>query len=185
MLSVSSFGVDTTNITVGAPFIFDASGSLAGPAGVTIKGMSLNYGDGSPSASFTGDPAYWWEAHSYVVAGTYTATLTVTDSANVTVSKVAKVAVSPAPTAAITIEGNPTSVQAGVPVTFNLSSSTPPGTTITKWTLYGDWLEGGYGTLPKSTVTHTFDTPGIYTVHFDFSNDVMGLAESSIEVTVQ
>ena len=70
-------------------------------------------------------------------------------------------------------------------LTFTLSWSTPPGTRITKWTLYGDWLEGGYGNLPRPTATHTFATPGTYTVHFDFSNDAMGLAQSSIEVTVQ
>ena len=152
---------------------------------MTTKTAVLDYGDATTPTSFTGQPAYWWDTHSYAVAGTYTVTLTVTDSANVTVSKVATVAVSPAPTASITIEGNPTTVQAGVPVTFNLSSSTPPGTAITKWTLYGDWLVGGYGTLPRATVTHTFDTPGTYTVHFDFSNDAMGLAQSSIDVTVQ
>jgi FlaG/FlaF family flagellin (archaellin) len=184
VLSFSSDGVATTRIPVGASLFFDASGSFA-PAGVTPKTAVLDYGDGTAPSSFTGEPVYWWETHSYLVAGTYTVTLTVTDSANVTVSKVATVAVSPAPTAAITIEGNPTSVQAGMPVTFNLSSSTPPGTAITKWTLYGDWLDGGYGTLPKATVIHTFDTPGTYTVHFDFSNDAMGLAQSSIEVTVQ
>ena len=185
VLSFSSDGVQTTRVSVGGSLFFDASRSFAGPAEVTAKSVVLDYGDGTAPTSFTGDPAYWWESHSYGAAGTYTATLTVTDSANVTASKVSTIAVSPAPTAAITIEGNPASVLAGTPVTFTLSSSTPPGTAITKWTLYGDWLEGGYGTLPKQTVTHTFDTPGTYTVHFDFSNDAMGLAQSSIDVTVQ
>jgi FlaG/FlaF family flagellin (archaellin) len=185
VLSFSSDGVQTTRASVGGSLFFDASRSFAGPAEVTAKTVVLDYGDGTAPTSFTGEPAYWWESHSYSAAGTYTATLTVTDSANVTVSKASTIAVSPAPTAAITIEGNPTSVQAGVPVTFSLSSSTPSGTAITKWTLYGDWLVGGYGTLPRATVTHTFDTPGTYTVHFDFNNDAMGLAQSSIDVTVQ
>jgi PKD repeat protein len=50
--------------------------------------------------------------------------------------------------------------------------------------VYGDWVDGGFGADPPATVTHTFDTPGIYTVQFDFSNDAMGLAQSSIDVTV-
>jgi len=184
VLSVSFAGVETTNVTVGTPLIFDAGGSLAAPAGVTIQTVSLNYGDGTPLASLTGHPAYWWGAHSYVAAGTYRATLTVTDSAKLTVSKEVTVTVTAAPTAAIAIAGNPTSVRVGVPVTFTLSSSTPPGTAITKWTLYGEWLDGGYGNLPHATVTHTFDAPGTYSVQFDFRNDAMGLAQSSMEVTV-
>ena len=73
--------------------------------------------------------------------------LRVTDSAHVTVSKVVSVTVSVAPTAAITIEGNPTgSVQVGVPVTFTLTASLPVGAAITSWTVYGEWLDGGYGT---------------------------------------
>lgn len=100
------------------------------------------------------------------------------------VSKVVTVTVAAAPTAAIAIAGNPTSVHVGVPVTFTLNSSTPPGTAITKWTLYGEWLDGGYGNLPHATVTHTFDALGRYSVQFGFSNDAMGLAQSSMEVTV-
>ena len=94
------------------------------------------------------------------------------------------VTVSPAPTAAISIEGNPASVQVGVPVTFTLSSSTPPGTAITSWTVYNAWLDGGYHKAPPATVTHTFDQLGTYTIHFDFSTDANGLAQSSMEVTV-
>jgi plastocyanin len=39
-------------------------------------------------------------------------------------------------------------------------------------------------TAPPATVTHTFDQPGTYTIHFDFSTDANGLAQSSMEVTV-
>jgi hypothetical protein len=184
VLKVSSNGVNTTHNTVGAPFLFDAGGSLAGPAGTTITAVSLNFGDGTTPASLTGDPAFWWEAHSYVAAGTYSVTLTVTDSGNVTASKVVTVTVSAAPTAAIAIQGDPASVHVGVPVTFALTSSTPPGTAITSWTVYDVWLDGGFGTPPPATVTHTFDAPGTYTVQFDFSNDAVGLAQSSTEVTV-
>jgi PKD repeat protein len=185
VLSTSSYGVDTTEVGLGTPIDFDASLSYAGPAGVTVASALLDFGDGTAAKAFTGDRGLWRETHAYAAAGTYPATLTVTDSANVTVSTVVSVTVSAAPTAAITIEGNPTgSVQVGVPVTFTLTSSIPAGATITSWTLYGDWLDGGYGTDPPATVTHTFDTPGTYTVRFDVTNDATGLAQSSMEVTV-
>jgi hypothetical protein len=186
VLSVISSELRTTSISVGSAFIFDASGSHAGPAGVTIKTVSLDNGDGTAPVSFTGnqDPAYWWEAHSYSAAGTYPVTLTVTDSANFTASQVVTVTITAAPTAAITIQGDPAAGHVGAPVTFTLTPSTPLGTTITRWTVYGDWLAGGYGTFPPATITHTFTEPGTYTVHFDFSNSVQGLAQSSVQVTV-
>jgi PKD repeat protein len=185
VLSTSSNGVDTTKITLGAPVDFDASLSYAGPAGVTLASAVLDYGDQTPAKAFTGDQATWREAHSYVAAGTYPVTLRVTDSAGIAVSKVVSVTVSSAPTAAITIEGNPTgSVQAGVPVTFTLTPSTPVDTVITSWTVGGDWWDGGYGTPPPATVTHTFNAPGTYTVQFSFVNDALGTAESSMDVTV-
>ena len=163
---------------------FDASKSTSATAGATVTTGSLDYGDGTSAAAFAGGPWSWFDTHSFVTAGTYPVTLTITDSANVTTSKVVTVTVSPAPTAAIAIQGNPTSVQVGTPVTFTLTSSTPPGTAITSWTLYSVWLAGGYASLPPATVTHTFDAPGTYTVNFDFSTDAMGLAQSSMEVTV-
>jgi hypothetical protein len=185
VLSTSSYGVDTTKITLGSAFDFDASLSYAGPAGVTLASVVLDCGDGTPVQAFTGDQAQWRETHSYVAAGTYPVTLRVTDSAHVTVSTVVSVTVSAAPTAAITIEGNPTgSVQVGVPVTFTLAASSPVGAAITSWTVYGEWLDGGYGTPPPATVTHAFDAPGTYTVHFDFTTAAAGLAQSSMEVTV-
>jgi PKD domain len=183
VLSIGSSGVDTTTITVGGSLLCVASDTYAGP-GVTLTSVVLDYGDNSAQTIFNGDQASWFEAHSYSSPGKYPVTLTVTDSANVTVSKVVTVTVFPVPTAAITIEGNPTSVHAGSPVTFTLASSTPPGTATQSWSVYGDWLDGGYGTTPPATVTHTFSEPGTYTVQFNYSNDAKGTAESSMEVTV-
>ena len=183
VLSIGSSGVDTTTITVGGTLLCVASDTYEGP-GVTLASVVLDYGDNSALTVFKGNQAYWFEAHSYSSPGKYPVTLTVTDSANVTVTKVVTVTVSPVPTAAITIEGNPTSVHAGSPVTFTLASSTPPGTATQSWSVYGDWLDGGYGTAPPATVTHTFRAPGTYTVQFNYSNDALGTAQSSMEVTV-
>lgn len=184
LLSTSSQGVGTTRISVGTPMFFDASGSTAGTAGVTVTKGSLTYRDGTPSVALTGGQWSWFDTHSFVAAGSYRVTLTITDSANVTTSTVVTVTVFPAPTAVIAIAGNPTSVQVGAPVTFTLTPSTPLGTAITSWTVYGVWLAGGYGALPPATVTHTFDAPGTYTIYFDFSTDAIGLAQSSMLVTV-
>jgi PKD repeat protein len=183
VLSVASYGVDTTTITAGGSLFFVATDTYAGP-GVTLSSVVLTYGDNTAQMVFTGNQAYWFENHTYDNAGTYPVTLTVTDSSNVTVTKVVTVTVAPAPTAAITIDPNQSSVRVGVPVTFTLTPSTPVGTAITSWTVGGDWWDGGYGTPPPSTLTHTFNTPGTYTVQFEFSNDAQGTAHASIPITV-
>src|SRR6185503_18382014 len=167
-------------------FDFDASGSIA--AGVkTLSTGTLDYGDGS-ALEMLSDEFGWFGSHMYDTAGLKTVTLTVTDSAGVsaTTVKTVTVAVIPgAPTAEITIAGNPTgSVQVGSPVAFTLASTTV--TAITSWTVAEEAF-GTYGAdngTPPATVTHTFSAPGQYTVTFDFNNEAGQTGQSSMVVTV-
>ncbi|MEP7192145.1 MAG: PKD domain-containing protein [Actinomycetota bacterium] len=178
-LSIISSGIAATRVTMGAPLTFDASGSFAGPAGRTLTSASLDYGDGTTPESLRGDPAAWSPEHSYTVAGTYTATLTVTDSSGGINTDVARINVYDQPTTTVTATGP---AHVGVPFTFTLESATPAGTAILGWTL--NFWDGGYGTTPPATLDHTFTDPGVYTVSFSLGNDAGGEASSSVEVTV-
>jgi len=57
--------------TAGRPFTWDGSGST--PGGGQIVGYDWDFGDGSTASGAT-------VSHTYAQAGSYTATLTVTDS---------------------------------------------------------------------------------------------------------
>ena len=61
VLSIS----DTTKLTAGWSSTFDASSSYAGPAGVTLASVVLDYGDGTTPVPFNGDQALWFDSHSF------------------------------------------------------------------------------------------------------------------------
>jgi hypothetical protein len=172
---------DATRATVGMELFFDPSPSYAA-TGATLTG-TLDYGDGTPPESFSGDPAGWYSFHTYDVAGAMTVTLEVTDSTDKVVTKVITMDVFDPPTAAIPATGQ---AQVGVPFTFPLTATTPPGTAFQSWSLYGDWLAGDYGSAPPATLTHTFTQAGTYTFLFRATNDAQGEASSlPMVVTVQ
>ena len=173
--------VDTTRITVGAEFFCDPSPSYAS-TGATLTGGTLDYGDGTPPEAFSGDPAGWYAFHTYASPGAMTMNWTVTDSTNKIVTKVITMDVFDPPTASM-----PATAQAtvGVPFTFPFTATTPSGTAWQGWSLYGDWLTGGYGTAAPAA-THTFIAAGTYTFTLTVTNDAQGVATSSpIVVTVQ
>jgi plastocyanin len=173
--------VDTTRVTVGGEFFCDLSTSYAA-TGATLTG-TLDYGDGAPLETFSGDPAGWFAFQTYTAPGAKTMTWTVTDSTNKTVTKLITMNVFDPPTASIPATAQ---AQVGVPFTFPLTATTPSGTAFENWNLYGDWLAGDYGSAPPATLTHTFTEPGTYTFVFTAVNDAQGVATSSpMVVTVQ
>jgi PKD repeat protein len=72
------------------PAVFDASGSKPG-SGANIVSYVFNYGDGSPTETVT-NPV---QSHKYTGAGTFAATVTVTDSLGRTASASKSVVVAP------------------------------------------------------------------------------------------
>ncbi|MEP7194103.1 MAG: PKD domain-containing protein, partial [Actinomycetota bacterium] len=162
--------------------IFDVTGSHAGP-GATIVSGSLSYGDGKTD-HFVGDPAAWGPIHLYVAAGTMSVTLVVTDSLGVvSAPDVVTLTVYPPPVA--TIAPNSIPARPGVPVTFDLTWSTPLGTAFNSYDVtYGDGTPTDFvDGLPPATLTHTFSGAGTYTVTFDVFNDADGWVGTSTRLT--
>ena len=122
------------------------------PPGRSITAYSWNWGDGTPASS--GVTA----THAYAAGGTYSVTLTVTDSQGLTASTSKSVTVAAAhasPTAAFTSQVN------GLSVAFDgTTSAAADGATIASYAWNFD--DGGTSTQPAPT--HLYTTAGTYDV---------------------
>ena len=122
------------------------------PPGRTITSYSWNWGDGTALGS--GVTA----THDYATGGTYTITLTVTDSLGLTASTSKNVTVAPPhanPTAAFGTQID------GLSVDFDGTTSTAAdGATITSYA----WAFGDGGTSTQPTPTHLYAAAGSYNV---------------------
>jgi PKD repeat protein len=151
--------VITSSTAAGAaPLQVSFNGSDSTPAsGTTIVSYAWSFGDG---ASGSGAMV----AHSFTAAGTYTATLTVTDSqgrtgtASTPVVVTAPVATTnKAPTAAAT--ATPTAGTAPLTVQFDASASTDSDGSIASYL----WKFGDGSTATGKTASHTYTTAADYT----------------------
>ncbi len=140
----------------GAAIAFSSAGSND-PDG-TIVGYSWDFGDGSGSS--TANPS-----HAYGSAGTYTVTLTVTDDQGATGSASTTATVTDPPNnnpPVADFSASPTSGNAPLTVAFtDLSSNTP-----TSWS----WDFGDGATSTAQNPSHTYGTPGTYTVSLTAAN---------------
>jgi parallel beta-helix repeat protein len=142
----------TVNLAVTA----DASGSSDTDA-TPIAGYSFDFGDGTP---VVGPQSGATSAHTYTVPGTYTVTVTVTDTAGL----------SGAATAQVTVMDNPPAARlstrvSGLDVTADASASTDSDATgIASYTF--DFGDGSAPVGPQGspTATHTYASAGSYVV---------------------
>jgi phospholipase C len=147
-----------------APLDASFRGSSSDPTG-TIKRWALSYGDGSSETIGEGSGPMTG-GHVYANPGTYTATLTATDSNELTASATATVLVDPPsaapPLAQLSVE--PGSGTAPLTATFSAAADGSAGTII-NWKLsYGDGTGESSGTgAPAATSAHTYASPGTYT----------------------
>ncbi|WP_394274727.1 PKD domain-containing protein [Luteococcus sp.] len=146
---------------------FDGTGSTdaEGP----VKSYLWDFGDGTTST----EPK---AAHGYAKAGTYTATLTVTDADGARTTSTHQVVLTPenvAPTAAFT----PTVDDLALSV--DASASTDPDGTIASYAW--DFGDGTMATGVKAT--HTYAEPGTYPVILTVTDDKGGTNSRTVEVT--
>jgi len=133
---------------------FDASASYD-PDGGSIVSYKWNFGDGNITTVST--PTI---VHVYSLFGNYNVNLTVTDNEGQTASVTKSLTVRGHPVARFTY--SPSSPLVGDPVTFDASSSTPDGGTITgyKW----DFGDGNVTLTPNPIITHVYTASGQYNV---------------------
>ncbi len=181
VLAVEALGKVTSEVTVNSPATFDASGSIAG-AGKTLVSGSISYGDGT-NDSFTdpfGPIDYWNTYHVYSATGPKTVTLSVTDSDGTTSTTTEDITVYDAPTVSISAETSSATV--GAPVTFDLSTTSPDGTSLDWYTIVVSGPQhyvNNYYVAPSATQQLTFNVPGAYTIDFVARDDAGGAADVS------
>ncbi|MDX9841719.1 MAG: PKD domain-containing protein, partial [Desulfobulbus sp.] len=156
--SSTAMGPATLQVT------FDGTGSKAA-SGASITGYAWSFGDGSTT---TGASA----AHSYTKAGTYTASLTVTDTQGLTNSASTPIVVTAPvvvankpPTAAAT--ATPTSGTAPLTVSFDGSQSADSDGSIATYL----WDFGDGSTADGKTASHTYIDAGDYTAILQVTDD--------------
>jgi len=157
-----------TVVAPGAPVSFDASGSTD-PEG-TITDYQWNFGDGTPVDDAGTSTSV---QRAYATRGTYTVTLTVTNSFGQTSTRTSTVTVDDPPTASFT--STPATVAApGATVNFDASASAPgaSGGTITDYSWnFGDGTPVD-DTGSSADAPHAFTTPGVYTVTLTTTDDL-------------
>ncbi|MCK4390439.1 MAG: PKD domain-containing protein [Desulfobacterales bacterium] len=117
---------------------FDASSSFDHDSGDSIISYDWDFGDGETATGAS-------VAHEYTPAGTYTATLTVTDSYGGTGQATRAVFVRPAGTPTAVAKATPVTGTAPLTVDFTANSSTDDYTITNYAWDFGDWsLEGAY-----------------------------------------
>jgi PKD repeat protein len=156
----ASFSVTTASPTAGQALSFDGSAS-ADPDG-SIADYSWNFGDGSVGAGAT-------TSHTYVAPGSYTVTLTTTDSGGVTSAISHMVTVAGAPVGSPTL----TPVLTTTSTTSAASSLITPNSGFTPGELAVNQTTG------VITLTETVGDPGTFSWLLTFQNGKFGVFASS------
>ena len=185
----ASFTVSPSPTTIGTVTVVDATASTASN-GATIASYTWNFGDSTgtstcPAAAGCNGAIF---SHTYVAVGSYTITLTVTDSLGQTVTTTQSITVNDTtpPTASFTF--TPNSAPAGTTILFDATGSTSSfGRSITNyfWDL-GDGLGTTVDSGTSPTISGTYPGPGAFTVTLTVTDkdDATGLVIRRATVTM-
>ncbi|HUA02377.1 MAG TPA: PKD domain-containing protein [Solirubrobacteraceae bacterium] len=173
----AAFTISPSEANPGGQVSFDPSGSSDSPG--TIQTYSWNFGDtgaDGPGTSSLEDPAY-----TYANPGTYTVTLTVTNDAGQSNSVTHTVTVDDPPTATLTPSTALTTP--GSAVSFTSTAASPAtGGSIAEYTWnFGD---GTTVTGTDEDPTHSYASPGAYTVTLTVTDNLGVTATATAHVTV-
>jgi PKD repeat protein len=158
----------------GAVLTLVATGSTD-PQGETLT-YAWNFGDGGTATGVVAQ-------HTYAQAGTYTVSLTVTDTSGLSDTKTEQAIIAAPPTAR---PGGPYTAYVGTALTFNGSaSSDPQGLPLTYHWSFGDNSSAGTGATPTHTYsgTNSYGGSGTFTVTLVVTNSA-GVSSPAATTTV-
>jgi PKD repeat protein len=162
-----------TPMSGSAPFSVTFTGTGTDPDGVWLA-YAWNFGDGISSKVKD-------TTHTYVSAGTYTATLTVIDADLAEGKATVKITVAGGgnqrPVASVS--ANPMSGTAPLQVGFSGSGSDPDGTIAS----YA-WAFGDGGTSTQQVTTHTYQSAGTYTATLTVTDNGGATGSASVQIAV-
>ena len=157
-----------------APFTVNFSSAGSNDADGTIVSYLWDFGDGSPTSS-DANPS-----HLYSTVGTYTATLTLTDSDGATSTGTVTIVSNPnfAPTAAAT--ATPSVGRAPLTVAFDSSGSTDPDDSVASvsWD-FGD----GSPVSTEAAPTHVYTAIGTYTATLTVTDEYGATDDTTVTIT--
>ena len=168
----ASFSANPTSGEAPLEVSLDATNS-SDPDGEIIS-YNWDFGDGSTGSGAT-------KNHTYDNPGDYSVELTVTDDAGATDIETVTISVTSsnqAPTASI--NADPTSGDAPLEVTFDASGSSDSDGNIASY----EWDFGDGATGSGSSVDHTFDSSGAYSVELTVTDNDGATDTASVEIEV-
>ena len=171
---IAAFTATPTSGDIPLAVAFD--GSSSSDSGGTILSYAWTFGDGGTATGPTATTT-----HTYLTAGVYTATLTVTDDLGATGSKSATITAkgpNVAPTAKITTDK--TSGYAPLAVNFSGTGSSDSDGTIASYS----WTFGDGGTSTAATVAHTYSAVGTYTATLKVTDNLGAIASTTVKITI-
>jgi uncharacterized repeat protein (TIGR01451 family) len=167
--------------------IANAGGPYSGTAGIavqfngsnsydpdgTIASYSWTFGDGGSGAGIT-------PSHIYSAAGTYNATLTVTDNSGAQSSANATVTIGNSNQPPVANAAGPYSGIVGTPVQFNGGGSFDPDGVIVSYA----WTFGDGGTGSGATPVHTYTAVGTYIASLTVTDNGGGQSSANVTITI-
>jgi len=167
--------IGTSGASGNAPFTVNFSGSGSSDPDGTIQSYAWNFGNGQTA---TGQDA----STVYNSAGSYTATLTVTDDKGATGTSSQVITVAPKPNVPPTAVANVVSVVGTVPLTVNLSAAASSDSDGTIASYAWDFGNGQTATGVSTQVT--YPTEGTYTVTLTVTDNQGGTGVQTLEIGV-
>ncbi len=167
---IASFTPSPTSAPTLIPISFDGTASTD-PDG-TVTTWAWNFGDGNSGTGST-------TTHTYSTAGTYTVTLTVTDNSGSIGSTTVQITITDRPPIA-SFTPSTTSAPTGTSISFDGTTSSDPDGTVTAWS----WTFGDGSSGSGSITSHTYNTPGTFTVTLVVTDNSGSTGTTTSQVTI-